>query len=483
MAGADQRPGRRRAVPEPKRRKPRGRDAHRGGSSEDSRTDLRPVPPAPEPAPAPAPEPAVERTSETPRVRIASKPTPGTRRATKPGRDAPPPRERRSSRHQERYEPAAPHGSDLLEAPARRATAVPADDELSSDPHPSPADLVPPALPEPGHSPQPGRVSRWSRGLVAVLWLLVTGAGLAGVVSAWVPVDLPAVVPSVGSVTVTTTFAFALGVRTGGRPLVSALLAAALGGAAVGTGMPVLLAAATVSTTVLGAVLGVLVTTPASRFPQVVRECLVAVLVAVIAAFAASGYGAQISVPRAGYLTLGLAMLGALALVYRLGAGLAGLGTRGAIMVVGGIGLLAVTLAYTAALARWGPPGLVSGIEDGTAQLRTLIGAVPRPTEFLVGIPVLAWGVFSRARRRQGWWGAGFGAAGLGAIATSLLNPSLSLVEFGLGLGYNVLLGLLLGLLVIRADTFLSGTRGRRARQAEEAQAHRPEPGRLHPLL
>jgi hypothetical protein len=367
---------------------------------------------------------------------------------------------------------------------ATRSPAAAVDEaELSSDPHPSPADLVPPALPAPAAAPERGRLSRWSTGLLATLWLLVTLAGLAAVASPWAPVDLPALVPAAGSVVVTTTFAFALGVRAGGRPLVSALLGAVLGGAAVGTGIPVLLAAATVSTTVLGAVLGVLVTTPASRFPKVVRECLIAVAVAVAAAFAATGYGAQISVPRAGYLTLGLSMLCALALVYRLGAGLAGLGTRGAIMAVGGTGLLAVTLAYTAALARWGPPGLVSTIENGTTELRTLLGAVPRPTEFLVGIPVLAWGVFSRARRRQGWWGAGFGAAGLGAIATSLLDPDLSLVEFGLGLGYNVVLGLLLGLLVIRTDTFLSGTRGRRARQAEEAQAHRPEPGRLRPLL
>jgi hypothetical protein len=36
---------------------------------------------------------------------------------------------------------------------------------------------------------------------------------------------------------------------------------------------------------------------------------------------------------------------------------------------------------------------------------------------------------------------------------------------------------------VIRADTFLSGARGRRARRLEEAAAHRPEPGRMQALL
>ena len=43
--------------------------------------------------------------------------------------------------------------------------------------------------------------------------------------------------------------------------------------------------------------------------------------------------------------------------------------------------------------------------------------------------------------------------------------------------------GLALGYLVIRADAFLTGTRGRRARQLEEQSAHRPEPARLDPLL
>ena len=53
----------------------------------------------------------------------------------------------------------------------------------------------------------------------------------------------------------------------------------------------------------------------------------------------------------------------------------------------------------------------------------------------------------------------------------------------GLGTAYSLVAGLLLGYLVIRADSFLSGARGRRARRAEEASAHRPEPGRSHPLL
>ena len=426
-----------------------------------------------EPAAADTAPPA-ETTAGTPRIRIASgKSVQGTRRAGKPDRRG---REELTSTSTDTLT-AIPAAPDI----EITSTALPRISDLTSDSRPSPADLVPPRLPEPPRASG----SRWSTGLLTSLWVLLTLAGVAAVVSAWVtlPVKLPPYVPEAGAVTITTTYAFALGLRAGGRPVISALLAAALGAAAVVTALPVLLAAATVTTTVLGAVLGLLATTPAPAVPAVVRECLVAVLVAVVAAFAASAYGAQISVARAGYLGLGLSLLAALALVYRLGAGLQGLGTRGAIMLFGGIGLLAVTLAYASALARYGPPELVSSIDHTTTLIRTRLGAIPRPTEFMVGIPVLAWGVFSRARRRQGWWGSGFGAAGLAAITTSLLDPKLSLVEFGLRVGYDVVLGLVIGLLLIRADTFFSGTRGRRARQAEEALAHRPEPGRLHPLL
>jgi hypothetical protein len=224
-----------------------------------------------------------------------------------------------------------------------------------------------------------------------------------------------------------------------------------------------------------------MVTIPAARVRAVARECLLAALVAMTAAFAANAYDARVSLERAGYLVLGLALLGALALAYRLAAGLHGLGRRGAVMLVSGIGLLAVSLAYTEALSRWGSPELVDSVERTTRDLAHLVGAVPRPTAFVLGIPALAWGVSTRARRRQGWWGTGFGAAGLAVVAASLLDPQVSLVAAGLATAYSLLVGLVY--LVIRADSFLSGARGRRARRMEEASAHRPEPGRTRPLL
>jgi hypothetical protein len=249
------------------------------------------------------------------------------------------------------------------------------------------------------------------------------------------------------------------------------------------SGIPVLLAGATVVTAAMGAVLGVLSTVPAARYAGVVRECLIATFVAAVSAFAANAYDAPISVERSEYLALALALLGTLALVYRLGAGLQGLGTRGAVVVVGGLALLAVTLAYTEALARWGSPEIISMLETTWSDLRTTLGAVPRPLEALLGFPALAWGISTRARRRQGWWPCAFGAAGLAGISTCLLDPRVTLLEAGLQCAYGLGIGLVLGYLVVRVDAFLSGTRGARARRAEEATAHRPEPRRTSALL
>ncbi len=336
-------------------------------------------------------------------------------------------------------------------------------------------------MPAPPPTRPAGRV--WSRHAVLGAWSALTLTGTAAVVSPWTPVGLPEAVARAGAVVVSVAFVFALGVRTGGRPVIATVLASALVLSAVVTGEPWLLAASAVSTAVAGAVLGVMVTQPAARVPGVLRECLVALLVAVVAAFAAEAYGAHLSFERTRYLVLGLSLLGALALAYRLAAGLHGLGRRGVVMLVAGLGLLAVSLAYTEALSRWGSPGAVAAFEDLSLAIRDRIGAVPRPTQFLLGFPALAWGISTRARRRQGWWGTGFGAAGLAVVTVALLNTERSLLESGLTTTYSLVLGLLLGYLVIRADSFLSGARGRPARRREEAAAHRPEPGRTLPLL
>ena len=321
------------------------------------------------------------------------------------------------------------------------------------------------------------------RMLVAALWLLVTGAGLTALGLAWSPVTTPSWLAVAGAVTVTTTFTFGLTARTGGRAAISGLLALGLSSAAALSGLPVLLAGAALGTAVVAAVFGVMATKPAAGFAAVIRECLVAVAVGTTGAFAVEAYQAEVSIERFSYLALGLALLGAMGLVYRLGAGLQGLGKRGVVMVVSGLVLLTVSMAYTEALARWGSPGLGNSIEGFREAMLAMVGAVSRPVEFLLGIPALAWGVSTRARRRQGWWVCAFGAAGVVGISVSLLDPTMSLVEAGLSVLYSLIIGLFLGYLVIRADKFLTGARGRRARQLEEAAAHRPEPSRMQALL
>lgn len=315
------------------------------------------------------------------------------------------------------------------------------------------------------------------------LWFLAFLAAVVGVVVAWTPAEVPATVPLAAAVTLTTLFTHGLAVRTGGRPLIAGGLALALSGAAAVSQNEVILAGAAVSTAVVAALLAVLATTPAARFSAVVREVAVATAVAVVGAFAVRAYDAEVSVERTTYLAIGISLLGALSLVYRLGAGLQGLGRRGFVMILSGVVLLTVILAYTEALATWGSLAMIEMVDRSIATVRDAIGAVPWPIAVLLGFPALAWGVSTRARRRQGWWVCAFGAPGLAVVSVSLLEAETALPEAGLSVLYSLVLGLLVGYAVIRADLFLTGARGRRARRLEELAAHRPEPGRLQPLL
>jgi hypothetical protein len=224
-------------------------------------------------------------------------------------------------------------------------------------------------------------------------------------------------------------------------------------------------------------------TVPARRFRHAAREVVVALVIAGVGALATVGFEPTIALTRFEYSTLGLAFLGAFGLVYRLGAGLHGLGRRGVLAVLAGGLLLALTLAYAELLRRYGSPDVVSGLLDGVHWSRDHLGAFPRPIETVLGIPALAWGCHLRARRRQGWWVCAFGVAATAPVAQALLNPRIGLLESGLSVVYGAAAGLVIGYLVIRVDLRVTGPRGRRARRAEEAAAKRPEPARTRPLL
>ena len=313
-------------------------------------------------------------------------------------------------------------------------------------------------------------------------WAVLVAAGLGALVARLAGVG-PSWLCDAGSVAVVTAYSWALAARTGGRPVVVGTLALVLGVAVVVTDHDTLRTGAAVLTSVVTAVLAVMATVPAVRFVHAVREVLVAAVVAGIGALAVVGFEPVATLARFEYVTLGLSLLGAFAVVYRLGAGLHGLGRRGVVTVLIGTVVLAVTLAYAELLRRYGTPSLVDGLLDGVAWSRDHLGAFPRPLETLLGVPALAWGTHMRARRRQGWWVCAFGVAATTPIANALVNPAVTLEEAGLAVVYGVVVGLLLGFVVIRVDLALTGSPGRRGRRAEEATALRPEPSRTRPLL
>lgn len=315
-----------------------------------------------------------------------------------------------------------------------------------------------------------------------VVWAVLVAAGAALLVCAMVPVG-PNWLGITGSVTVGSAYAWALAARTGGRPVVFGTLAIAVGLLAAWADQDVISTGTAVLTAAVAAVLGVMATVPARTFLASVRECLVGMSIAAIGAMAAVGFEPAIDVTRFEYLGLGLALVGAEILVFRLGAGLHGLGRRGVAVVAIGAAILLATLLYAELLRRYGSTGLVDWLLARVDWSREHLGAFPRPIVAVLGAPALAYGCHMRARRRQGWWVCAFGVAATSPVATSLGNPAVDLSEVVLSAVYGLLVGLVLAFLVIRLDLALTGNAGRRRRVAEEEAAVRPEPGRTAALL
>jgi hypothetical protein len=321
---------------------------------------------------------------------------------------------------------------------------------------------------------------------MTALWALVVLAACVGVVAVRVSADVPDGVREVSAGVLSTALAVALAVRTGGRPIWASLLAAALAATALVLDWKPLLDGAAVGTGVLAATLGVMVTIPAATFARAIREAVVATAVGWVGALGVVAYGPRarldVDLVRFRYAVLALALVGAIALVYRLGAGLHGLGRRGYVVAAAAVLVLAFALAYSEAIAQWGSRDLVGTIDDFRDSTKDLLHAVPHPIMALLGYPALIWGVFMRARRRQGWWICAFGVAVTAPTATRLVAQQVNATGVVLGAVYSVVVGVLLGYLLIRVDQALTGTHGQRARRDEEAGALRPEPARFRPL-
>lgn len=316
--------------------------------------------------------------------------------------------------------------------------------------------------------------------LLLVAAVVLVGLGLVAASAAGYGHEL---LSRAGACVIATAYVWSLAARTGGRPLVFGGLAAFAGVGVIVADMDVLTTGAAVMTSIVSAVLAVMVTVPGVRFVQAAREAVLAVGIAAIGGVATVGFEPAISLARFEYVTLGLSLVGALLVVFRLGAGLHGLGRRGIFTVLVGSVLLALTLAYAELLRRYGTPALVESLFDVVRWSRSTLGAFPRPIEALLGIPALTWGCHMRARRRQGWWVCAFGVAATAPVANALLNTTVTRAESALAVIYALVVGIAVGFLVIRVDLRLTGPRGRRGRRAEEATALRPEPARTSALL
>lgn len=274
--------------------------------------------------------------------------------------------------------------------------------------------------------------------------------------------------------------AVGLAVRAGGRALPALVLAGSVAVAAVGTGWEPLLGGAALATGVLAACLAVLGTTPAASWRRVAVEVAVAMLVATVGAVGVAGFGTTLDPERFGYTVLGLSLVAAVSLVYRLAGGAHALGRKGALLIGAALLLLVVVLAYTEALTRWGSPVLRADLEAAQVWTRDHLGAVPEPIEILLGVPALAWGVSMRVRRRQGWWMCAFGAAATATGTTALIEPGATELSTVLGAAYGVVGGLLVGLVVLQTLRLFRPRRLRRL--AGPPQDRRVEPSRLRPL-
>jgi hypothetical protein len=336
------------------------------------------------------------------------------------------------------------------------------------------AEPTPEVAPTATRTPPPPGPPRW---LVAT-WLTVALAGVAALMVTVFEAG-PGWLDGVGATAVVTSLAWLLAARTGSRALVGALLTLTLAVAAVVVGGRILPTGASVLTCALGGVCAVMMTVPAQSFLKVVREVLVATLIAGVTAVAAVGFEPTVNTERFDIAALVLALVFSMGVIYRLGAGLHGLGRRGLLVVAVGIAVLVATLAYAEVLQRYGAQGFVSSVLDFVDATEERIGAFPRPLVALLGIPALAWGVHMRTRRRQGWWVSAFGVAATVPLATALVDPGATFLEASLRAGYSLAIGLPVAFVVIKADAFLSRPRGRRAEDVEQL---RPEPARFEEL-
>ena len=178
----------------------------------------------------------------------------------------------------------------------------------------------------------PASASRRVRAIVAAGVVGVLACG--GFVIASLYVDLPDWSTRVAATLLAALYATALSVRLGGRPLLPAVLVIAYGAVATATGWQTLLGGAAVGMAVLAASLAIMATVPAPTVRRAVVETVIAAVVATFGGLGCRGFAAGLHQDRFASIVLGLTLLAAFVIVYRLGAGFHGLGRRGYVVAI-----------------------------------------------------------------------------------------------------------------------------------------------------
>lgn len=245
------------------------------------------------------------------------------------------------------------------------------------------------------------------------------------------------------------------------------------------------LAGAAVVTATAHALLAMVLTRPASG-ASALKELALSASMGVAGAIVVVAYDVDLRPFRFRALVLSAVLIGGLLLAWRLGHGLQSLGRRGLTVMASGVVILFGSFAYLQAIQIWGSPGVAESLGDFKSRVSEFLGAAPRPVEAFVGFPTLVWGVAIRYQRRQGWWMCAFGALGAAGIATSLVQPTISLPDSVRSSAYNLVIGAVVGLALVGLDGWLSSLRHSPVSStvpAELGENTRPEPSRFAPLL
>lgn len=328
----------------------------------------------------------------------------------------------------------------------------------------------------------PTRVPRFSSpGLarVAVLTtVLLWAIGTAGAATAVVAVGAPQGVQRPAAALLTVVFVVALVHRGGGHMRLWVPPAAVLALAALLIENNALLASAAMLAAVTAAVWSVVATRPAATVVGAVGEYGLTLVIALSGTCAVAAWNAPVNYQRFNLMVVGAALALAITLVWRLGAGLHGMGRQNFAILIGVAVVVVLVLAYSSFVRTHGSQTLIDLFTDLVIWMRETFGGVPRPVEVFLGFPALLVGVSLRSQRREGWWILVFAVIGTSVLTTSLVTPGAFPTYIALSTLYSVVLGLVLGLFV--RSRVMTRRSSRAARQVEPLS--RVEPGRFGSL-